>query len=401
MNTQNAKQINSSAKKPLIHYCFLISLVLAGCLPFMVPFDAARNIDMQGLLLLIAGGFAWITVLVERQVRLEPLSQWLLSIFLACCLISLLVNPHKSYDLLGAPYIRLGAASFLAYVGLSLALKRVPTERLINYLYIGSIGLAVISLPYYLLKYHSSSRIGGLFAQADIFAAFLGCGLLLGLHILQKYSSWKWQIYAAQIFMAALLVLTGTRAVLISVILLWIIWQFQFNRTRLRRYALLYAATILILLAGLSVLPSNRVTSSRYAAISIGYRLTLQSFAVRASSEKPLWGYGSGNLADALSCSRLTAKALQATCHQGYFFNSSHNIFIDRFIGIGWIGGSAFLLLVIRSIYKGVINKKEPTVITYVMALLLLYYLTNVTSVTLELLFWVILLRPLYLETKT
>ena len=86
---------------------------------------------------------------------------------------------------------------------------------------------------------------------------------------------------------------------------------------------------------------------------------------------------------------------MQTTCRQGYFFNSSHNIFIDRVLAIGWLGGLAFLAIVMLAIYRGLRGKQELWVLGYAVALIGFYYLTNVTSVTLELLLWVLLMRCL------
>jgi hypothetical protein len=102
-----------------------------------------------------------------------------------------------------------------------------------------------------------------------------------------------------------------------------------------------------------------------------------------------------GNLADALNCSRLAGKQLKATCKQGYFFNSSHNIYIDRALGIGWLGALAYIAIIVLAIRKGLRVKPESKIFAYGALLIGLYYLTNVTSLTLELLFWILLMRCL------
>jgi O-antigen ligase len=139
----------------------------------------------------------------------------------------------------------------------------------------------------------------------------------------------------------------------------------------------------------------GRLTNAGYAEQSIHYRLSLQDYALKASGRKPFLGYGPGNLADALRCPWLPAGPLQTTCHQGYFFNSSHNIFIDRILAIGWLGGLAYLGIVILAIYRGIRSKKEVRSMGYGLLLIGCYYLTNVTSLTLELLLWVLVVQCL------
>jgi O-antigen ligase len=378
--------------------CRNTSLVLAGCLPFLVPFDPARNIDLQGLLLIISGGFAWFALLLGRRQTLKPLGRLdsaLLGIFAACCLISLAVNPHLGYDFLGAPYIRLGAAGLLACIGIGLLLTTVPRQRLLTWLYAMVLGLSVVSVPYSWWHFHSLLRIGGVFSQADIFACFIGFGLLLGLEMLVLYPRRRHILMSIQVFWIGLLLLAQTRAVLILVIAICLLWELRKRRGDKFKLAVLYGAAALLLVGGLHYFTPNRLTNTAYASESIHYRLALQGYALKASEQKPLAGYGPGNLADALACAKLPAGQLQTTCRQGYFFNSSHNIFIDRVLAIGWLGGLAFLAIVMLAIYRGLRGKQELWVLGYAVALIGFYYLTNVTSVTLELLLWVLLMRCL------
>src|SRR5665213_2870127 len=96
-----------------------VSMALAICLPFVLPFDTARNIDAQGLLIIVIGGFAWGALILKPSFwkRLLPWQWVLLGLYMLAGLVSVVVNPHVGYDLLGAPYIRLGAGGLLACVG--------------------------------------------------------------------------------------------------------------------------------------------------------------------------------------------------------------------------------------------------------------------------------------------
>jgi O-antigen ligase len=382
--------------------CRNISLVLAGCLPFLVPFDPARNIDMQGILLIVSGAFAWCALLVEHRKifgRLGRLNSLLLAIFATCCLTSLSVNPHLSYDFFGAPYIRLGTTGFLACMGIGLLLTTVPGKQLLTWLYLIIIGLSVVAVPYSWGQMHSLSRIGGLFAQSDIMACFAGVGLVLGLEMIRLYPLKRQLLVGLQVFLLALLLLTKTRAVLFLVLALGLIWLWQRRRGSFKPL-IIYVVTAVLLLVVSHYLVPSRLTSASYASQSIHYRLTLQNYALKASWHRPVWGYGPGNLADALACQKLQSPALQKTCHQGYFFNSSHNIFIDRFLAVGWLGGLAFLALAVLAIYKALRAQPEVRIVGWALLLIACYYLTNVTNVTLELLLWVLILRGLYSKAK-
>lgn len=389
------------AQNRLAKLCADASIVLAACLPFLIPFSANRNIDMQGLVLIIAGGFAWASLGLRRFAVLRSFSRntvVLLGIFMLSCVISAAISPHKGYGLLGIPYVRLGSAGLIAAIGVGLVILPTPVNALIKRLYAVITAIAVLSVPYNLLRFHALHRMNGIVAQADILAALLGCGLLLGLYISQRSSDKKYLLMGNQLFLAILLVLTETRAVLVVTIILYLIWGLRKQPQKVLLRSMIFAIVLFCLLAGLHYFLPNRLTDTRYAVDSFRYRAELQSYALRTSARKPFWGYGPGNLADALACSRLPAGPLQTTCHQGYFFNSSHNIFIDRFLAVGWLGGGAFLAIVGSAIYKGLRSKREIQILAYAVILIAIYYLTNVTSVILELLLWVLLVRCLAIQ---
>lgn len=373
-------------------------MALAASLVFLVPFDAARNIDMQGVLLIVSGGFAWAAILLERLRPVAALDQtaWLLlGIFIAAGVISFVLNPHAGYDFFGAPYIRLGIGSWLACVGVALLCAKLPKWQLVSFLYGTIMVVALISLPYTWLCVHSLFRAGGVFSQADILACFVGCGLLLGLEIYALYPKHRRLILACQILMAGLLLLTQTRAVIFLTALLGLLWIFQHKDRRIFWHAAGVVAGASVLLAAGSYAAPGRLTDSAYASRSFDYRLTLQRYAGHAAVQKPFFGYGPGNLADAMPCPALLSKSLQTTCDEGYFFNSSHNIFLDRALGVGLAGGLAFLALVLLGLYRGFHGRKPPQVWVYGLALISAYYLTNVTTATLELLLWVLLFQCL------
>jgi O-antigen ligase len=375
-----------------------LTVAFVCCLPFLVPFsDAARNTDMQGMVLLLSGLFGWTTVLLKKnfKVSLRPDAGVLLLVFSVCCLVSLAINPHIGYDWWGSPYIRLGTGGFLACIGCGLALRDITASQLFTGLYMIILALAVTALPYSWWHVHSLTRVGGLFSQADIFGVFLGCGLLIGLQVSLYYKKLRPYLLVSQALLAGLLVLSGTRLVLATMfVLLPVCWQHIRKPWRLGQWSAYVTAVIILFIIGGALLPT-RVTNASYAGKSIQYRFDLQTAAVRASLHKPVAGYGPGNLANALACPNLSAPVLRDTCRKHYFFNSSHDIFLDRALGVGWIGGLAFFGLVVMAIYRAFRMRREYTIIGYVLVLISCYYLTNVTSVTLELLFWILLLRCL------
>ncbi len=364
----------------------------------MTPFGAVKNINLQGFLLIIAGFFAWVTLTFKFKIlrSLPTTGLIFLILFGLTSLLSAVLNPHLGYDLFGAPYIRLGALGLLACAGCGLLIAwKTPLKQLQIILYAAILALALLSIPYSLLRFHSLLRDPGLFAQADIMACFLGVGIILGLGLLKAYPSWRFKLLAGQFVLLALLWLTETRAALFLVIIIGLVWQFvAYPKQRVRRMAMSVVA-VAILLAVLVPLTPDRVSNVSYASTSITYRLSLQKDALRSSFQKPLLGYGPGNLVDALTCSKLDQAALQKTCAQGYFFNSSHNVFLDRVLAIGWLGGLAYLGFAVFGLWRSLRADSEVRVLGFAALFIAFYYLTNVTSVTLEVLFWILLMSCL------
>jgi O-antigen ligase len=367
----------------------------------MVPFDPARNIDMQGMLLIIAGGFAWANLVISHEVFPSSLStkhRYAIVGLVVCCASSTLLNPHLWQGFFGAPYIRLGALGLLSCIGCGLLISRQKPQQIITALYCVVMLLGITALPYAIVVNNSPDRLGGVIAQASVLACFLGCGIILGWQLLAQYAQQRKLLIGSQLFLIILLVATQTRAVLGLVLCISIIWTFQRFHAQLTRTQWVAATAVFatILCVGWQFIPA-RVRDISYAVESIEYRASLQLEAVASSSQRPLFGYGPSNLADALTCQQLESPSLQETCQEGYFFNSSHNIFLDRFLAIGWIGGSLFVLLAVAAIHRGSRAAKEHRVLAYALLLICLYYLTNVTTLTLELLVWILLVTCLML----
>ena len=286
----------------------------------MLPFEASRNIDAQGIILLLAGIAAWLFVLVridQTLGRLKNFATLLIGIFIGLSFLSLIVNPHLDYGLLGAPNVRLGALAFLACFGCGLVVATIPKRQFSFWLYALILLIAVVSVPYSVIKFGSLNRLAGVFAQADIMAVFLGCGLLLGLYILSAFPAQRNYIIASQFFLAMLLGFTGTRAVMLLTVVLLISWQYQKRGKVFLRQWPMYLASLILALTVLILFSPNRFANIQDATNSINYRIELQKQALTAATERPLWGYGPGNLADALDCGKMSAPLLQQSCRDG------------------------------------------------------------------------------------
>lgn len=387
--------MSASLSENIRKLCTVVCLAFLVCLPFLVPFDPARNIDLQGIIVLIAGGFGVVGLALSRSKIDLPRPATLLGvIFLLSGFISLLLNPHLYYNLLGAPHARIGLMAFITYVVSAFVVLQIPVVTRLKYMYMTIVSVAVASVPYALWNLGTLERLGGVFAQADIFACLLGVGILIGLSLLPRSPRHTKILYVTHGLLITLLFLSETRAVLIITALLWLVWLVRERSVSWKRVVGI-AAAIVITAATVHALLPSRLTDVTYAKESFDYRLALKREALSASADKPFFGYGPGNLADALDCRQLNDRSLQTTCEEGYFFNSSHNIFLDRILTFGWIGGLSFVALLALAIRTAWRAKDERRVFAYMLLLFAGYYLTNVTHIVLELLLWIALVGAL------
>jgi O-antigen ligase len=374
------------------------SVLLASCvLPFLIVLPLSQDIDMRASLLLLVGLVAIIIVVFYRKTYFPVFSKsafYILSVFVAFTVVSLLMHP-SAVDAVGTPLVRLGGLSLLACAVCGLLLTEVPTKKLMIWLYSTSLLIAVVSVPYNYLTLHYLMRLSGVFQQADTLAVWLACGFLIGLVIFPLYPLWRRQLYAGQAILLVVLLMTQTRAViaLLALILMIIILKSGYRTSRRYVMAGLILCVLVFLLGVGHLLSPNRLSDAGYASSSVQYRLSLQSYGLKASLHKPIWGYGYGNVTSALRCQSLHDPALQNTCSRGYYFDSSHDIYIDRILSIGYVGGLAYLLFVVRAIYSGLQKNGSEQYFAWAALLVSLYYLTNVTNIEVELLFWILISR--------
>lgn len=370
------------------------SFILAGCLVYLVPFDSGRNIDLQSRVILLAGLLSS-TVLVftyrQLQTSLTRVVWLLLFVIIATLLISSFISPEIKLNFFGLPYVGVGAFSVIASLAFALHFNLYSSYRQsVATLYVAIVAVSAISIPYALLNQTVSGRLGGVFMQPDIMACIVGCGLLFGVQILSWNYISKNYLYIAQLFLAVTLLVTETRAVIYSIIVFFGIYAVRKCSTR-QLYAMIISAVLAVVVIQQYV--PSRLVDVKYVTDSVAYRLSLQEVGLIAAFDRPFIGSGIGSVPSILDCSNLQAESLQMTCSEGYYFNSTHNIFLDRILAAGMIGGICIILLNIYAIAYSFSRKKY--VFCSTLALITVYYLTNVHNATLDLLYWIILVACL------
>lgn len=368
-------------------------------LPLLSPFALEINIILQSLLVVLTGSLCWLVLLMHRK-PLLVLPRYLivlLALYVGWAFLSLMFN-HALINIFGSSFLRLGILPLIACVGCGLLLRIVPSARLLTWIYCSSLANALVSLVS-LRSLHIMGRFGGVFHQADILGVWMGCGLVFGLGMWQLYPRWRRLFIVSQSLLLLTMLLSQTRA---SIILVGLIGLVILLRSQIAVvWKVTTTSAVIVGVALFAVFASHtglHALNRQDATESVSYRVYLQSYGLRASFHHPLFGYGAGNVTQALNCPSLASLDLQQTCRQGFYFNSSHNIYLDRILALGFIGGIAFLLIILYGIYTGLRTSGIDLYFTYAALIIVLYYLTNVTNTPLELLLWVLLLRPFKIE---
>ncbi len=365
--------------------CLVCFIVLAA--PFR---SQSLNTDMKLWLLAFAGCLSLSYIIAYEKDKVQKLPSFvkiLIVIYSIGLFTSVLAWRHHSIEgLLGVTNYRLGLISLLSCAVIGLTINILEGDKLIRWLYYSGFALAVMSPLYYL--FHHTARLGGPIDQPDILAAYLGAIFIIGFTKI-RFTKSKFAWIAMQSTLLLAIILTQTRAVLL-LIGLWLAYQALAHANQKGRQWLVYLCLGVVLILGISRI--GRLNDMRYLKVSTAYRLNLQQEGVRALATMPPWGYGLGNLyGTALFCNNLHYQPLLQTCNEGVGFASTHNILLDRLLETGWLGGIAYMAFFgyCLVIYLRQGQRHIPPVF-WAELMLVIYFLTNVTSLELELLFWIL-----------
>lgn len=377
---------------------YVVLLVLCGCCFISPPMWLLQH--EQGLkssLITAAGLVSWLSILFYPAYfwpKHLPAGMLLLGALAAALLADTLLGPQHAAILLGTAVDRIGALFLLSAIGMGLAIRKLERDVLVGSLYVTTLLLAAVSVLYNLLFLGSLVRLAGPLRQADVLAAWLGCGFLLGLSLYHRLPRYRVFIIAGQTLLLVTLLLTGTRAVIGIVPLLSVVYVWRYGKSQQALAAVVVAACLLILV--LFAGPGGTALLGQDAQL----RLHVQAAALHAISGMPLSGYGPGTIANIIPCQRFTSPDLLHVCSLHLVFTSTHNIYLDRLLAFGWLVWIPLLSVLCYGLWRGY-RSRDPAILALAAAvsLISLYYLTNVTSPELELLDWMLLICILFSDS--
>ena len=262
-------------------------------------------------------------------------------------------------------------------------------------------GTALLSLLYGAPEILEGGRLGGLVAQPNVLAIMLGSGLIAGLYTKEPMRI-GWRFFGVLSITLAIF-LTQTRGVIVMVPL--IVMPFAFMHTTIKRQYLVGLATLIVVI---SCIAAPRLANIDRLTYGVTYRYDLASYSTRYLQVMPPWGFGPGGLSNVVGEFYELPPSLEATILVDQKTpESSHIIFIDRFIEYGWLGGVSYLVVVglfIAQAYK----KRQDDLVKVLAAIglfVLVQQMITVPRFHTELIAWVtmlgaILYRPTKSETR-
>ena len=383
-------------KAKLIDYVDKYSIIACFLLPFVVP---SKNIYLDFILrtyiVIILGIFSWFRILQKKKIsQLEIAYKIPLAVIILMLILDLFLY-HDSYAMFGGIYMQIGIVSLLSIIGICINSINKKIYLLFQGLFLSCIALSIFSFYFQSTIYGSlfSNRLIGPFFQSDILAIYLSLGFLAGLIFIGSLKSIKSKFLFSigeSIIMTGI-IFTQTRLVIILLLLISCIYLIYTLPKKIRLVSIIFMTLTASLIIFVSIiLRPNYNLSSLYD--STIYRFELQSAAISHSNSSIFIGKSVYGLSSDLECKNLNKfYELRKTCNN-YIFQSSHNLFLDHSIMFGYIAGIMMFFAGAYSIY---ICFKNPNNNTVLLGLILttttIYYFSNVNSIELELLYWLLI----------
>ncbi len=380
---------------------FLDRYLIVPCLliPFLVPsLNIYNDFILKVYVICVIGLYSWIRFIFKKKYQLLDIKYTYTSAVICLLLLVNIVLNHSNYSLFGGINIQVGSVGLLSVIGIALNSINQPKKDLLIGLFLSCVMLSLFSIYFQHRVYGTvnSARFIGPFFQSDVLAVYLGAGLISGISLFFKNKSINKNILLiiGELIILSGIIFTQTRLIIMLVFLLLMIYLLMRSNRSFKIYIPIFLICIVSISAVVSV--SNRSYSPHNLFNSVAYRLDLQYSAIKNSSSSFLIGRGSEGITKDLSCRNMEDfYPLKQTC-KNYIFLSTHNVYLDDSILFGYLVGILFLLISIYSIYKSIkAGNNDSLVVGLILSLITIYYFSNVNSIELELIFWLLVSKTI------
>ena len=378
-----------------------VALFAALALAVFMPFsDHIKDAQLKLIILIVLGAYSWVRILFFKLKKIN----WGFASYLITALVVLLIMigclSSGSKNISGIYFSQISVVPLLAIIGIALNSSFLKPQFIAKGVFVSSALVAFLAFPYDMLRYHEMiiGRLNGTLVQSNILAVYISAGLIIGFYwlVTNTYKDKKYILVAMEAYMLFMVVLTQTRFIVILLSLMALTY-FALSAKKDKKIILIAIATLLFMIGSVFV-ANNRQIGPKAIDNSISYRLHLQSKAFSGDSIKPIQHNGTDRLMNKLDCKNLRqSNDLSKTCDRGFIFTSYHNQFLDRTVQFGWLFGIAYVAIIVTALVAFYRQRSNKLFVALgsACAVILFYYFTNVTSIELELLLWVLMLQGL------
>ena len=346
------------------------------------------------------GAYSWISFVASKIQKIKWNYLTYLITALVLLLITIAIYSRGTINLFGAFYSPISAISLLAIIGLALNTSFQKPEFIARAIFFVTALVAFLAFPYDIWRYHglAAGRVSGTIAQSNALAVYISAGLIIGFYWLVSgtYKNKKYLLIAVEAYMLFMTILTQTRFVIVLLGLMALTY-FVMRAKKDKKVFLIALATLLFVVGSIFVVNNRQINQSALEN-GVSYRLHLQATAFSGELIRAVQVNGTNKLLKKLECNNLnTSNDLALTCFQGYVFSSYHNQYLDRLVQFGWIFGLGYILLLACGGAIFYRERHQAIFLTLGCAFLLaaLYYFSNVTTIEIEIILWILLTQGL------
>lgn len=324
--------------------------------------------------------------LYRRDVLVGVWRQKLLTVFLLLSTLFLLITTPLTTALFGSPLVHPSLVSLYASVGIGLFLTIFPKEKLLEYIFHGTVAWAVGNFAFWLLDTHATMRLGFLDSQVIYAACLFAIGVMIGLWLYRYGTLPTRYVQSATGFLALCLLLSQTRSALLIMVFVIFCTFVGGVRRHWRKMTILAGglAVTVVILGGYF----GRLYNWSYFVTSVEYRVNLIQASLPDEAHKLVLGSGIGSIDRNIQNDGPRYPLLKPDIRDGIRFESSHNYFVDLVVERGLIVAALLVALCVAVLRRQRVVSKPEGIVTAVLVFLVLFVLVNNINIQMEMTLW-------------
>ncbi len=340
--------------------------------------DPFINLDIKAIFLWILGGVIGVFVIFEiikiKNSKVNPFSI-LITVYSIIAIISAIFSVNVQNSITGGWSYRIGLLSILAFIFCANFIKKIESQFILKTAFISSLCIAVYSVFTSIPLLKSGARLIGPVYQSNVLAVILGIGIISAFSLYKNSKTLNnIIIFLGQLFLFLAIFLTKSRLILalvvlsvVAVILLITIKNLKKEKSILSKIKNLSKFKLLAIILSTLLIASgflyfanlnssfSRLFNIQLLNNGISYRVHLQEYGVKLLKHTPIFGWGEDSIIFVYDKFEDLPKDIKSSYEdENQHVDSTHNVFLDKFLELGYFGGIAYLLLILYVSYIGI-----------------------------------------------